>query len=132
MLKRLLSHHLQGMLKQSEYEKWLENHEPLLRSIGENRGDELVFPQPMVWVVDVNQGNLDDLLQSIRSIDRGKLSKTAYVVVDDIGFFDGKSGEWIKQALLATGVVETCISTELNRVLGGHGADSWVGFLREG
>lgn len=118
--------------KKSDYEEWLIHHEPLLRSARDFSDSELVFPLPLVWVIRIQEGTLQDVLTTIQAIDRGKLGDQSFVLLDSDGIFESKNGSKLLGNLLKTGSIRISSEIDLNRVLGELASDSWVCFLKEG
>ena len=116
----------------TEYERWLLEDEPKLRSINDYKDMELVFPQSLVWVIQLQQGNWDDILRTLLSVTSGILGNTHVILVDDIAFFEGKTGKLNRAVFESMRFLQIIDALSINRVLGKFGKDSWVGFMTEG
>ncbi len=116
----------------SEYERWLLEDEPKLRSVNDCKDMELVFPHPLVWVIQLRQGNWDDIFRTLLSVTSGMLGDTHVILVDDIEFFEGKDGTHHRIVFESMPFLQISSGLSVNRALGAFGEDSWVGFLSEG
>jgi len=116
----------------SEYENWLNLEEPKLRSANDFPLDEMVFPQSLIWIIELHRGDLWDLLRTLQSTDVGGVGSTDYILLDRAGFFEGKQGQYLCEVFSSMGNVSICDAASLNRMLGEMGTEGWAGFLREG
>ncbi|MEQ9822805.1 MAG: glycosyltransferase family 2 protein [Puniceicoccaceae bacterium] len=112
----------------SDYDRWRVEHEPALRSANDYAKDELVFPVPMLWVVELHDGALDAILQTLHSIHRAAAGPTEICIVDDRDTLLPV----LRTGLASIPTVQVMRRSELKIRLGRADADAWVGLLQEG